>query len=64
MTTTDLRFVDPASLSGEMQTRAILANIGTPDSVIDWVVDLVRDHREETRALERELAQVHLDMAE
>jgi hypothetical protein len=64
MTTTDLRYVDPASLSGEMQTRSILENIGTPSSVIDWVLDLVRDHHAETKALEKELAQVHLDMAE
>ena len=60
----DLRYVDPASLSGEMQTRSILQNIGTPDSVIDWVLDLVRDHREETRGLEKELALVHMDMNE
>lgn len=60
----DLRYVDPASVSGQMQTRSILRNIGTSDSVIDWVLDLVRDHREETQALEKELAQVHLDMAE
>ena len=26
----DLRYVDPVSLSGEMQTRSILQNIGTP----------------------------------
>ena len=60
----DLRYVDPASLSGEMQTRSILQNIGTPDSVIDWVLDLVRHHREETRGLEKELSLVHMDMAE
>ena len=60
----DLRYVDPASLSGEMQTRSILQNIGTPDSVIDWVLDLCRDHREETRGLEKELALVHMDMNE
>lgn len=58
----DLRYVDPASLSGEMQTRSILQNIGTPDSVIDWVLGLVRNHREECQAYEKELAQVHMDM--
>ena len=62
MTTSDLRYVDPASLTGEMQTRTILANIGTPNSVIDWIVDLVHNHRDEVRAYEKELAQVHMDM--
>lgn len=60
----DLRYIDPASLSGEMQTRSILSNIGTTAEVIDWVLDLCRDHRAETKALEKELAQIHLDMAE
>ena len=60
----DLRYVDPASLSGEMQTRSILQNIGTPEPVIDWVLELVRDHRSETKDLEKELALAHMDMAE
>jgi hypothetical protein len=60
----DLRYVDPASPIGGWQTRDILLNAGTPPPVIDWVLDLVKDHRAETRALERELAQVHLDRAE
>jgi hypothetical protein len=60
----DLRYVDPASLAGEMQTRSILQNIGTHESVIDWVLDLVRDHRVKTRRLEKELSQVHMDMNE
>ena len=58
----DLRYVDPASPSGEMQTRDILANIGTPGPVIDLVLDLVHDYRDECRPLEKELTQVHLDM--
>lgn len=60
----DLRYVDPATPSGGWQARDILLNAGTPPPVVDWVLDLVRDHAEETRSLERELAQVHMDMAE
>ena len=60
----DLRYVDPACPSGAMQTRDILKNIGADDSLIDWVIDLCRDHRTQTKALEKELAQVHMDMAE
>jgi hypothetical protein len=63
-TISDLRYIDPSSRVGEMQTRTILKAINTSDPVIDWVLDLVRAHAAETRALERELAQVHLDMAE
>ena len=61
MTPADLRYLDPATLSGEMQTRDILANIGTPNSVIDWVVDFVREQNEQTRALERELHHALMD---
>ena len=60
----DLRYVDPVSLAGEMQTRSILQNIGTPGSVIDWVLDLVKDERAKSKTLERELALVHMDMNE
>jgi hypothetical protein len=64
MSVSDLRYVDSASLSGEMQTRNILSAIGTPGSVVDWVMDLVRNHREACQAYEKELHQVHMDMAE
>lgn len=60
----DLRYVDPASPTGEMQTRSILQNIGTSDTVIDWVLTLVRDHREETRGLKKELRLAHMDLNE
>lgn len=60
----DLRFVDPASLPGGTQTRSILSSIGTPESVIDWILGLVRDHREEVRAYEKELKLIHMDMAQ
>ena len=62
MTPADLRYLDPATLSGEMQTRDILANIGTPSSVIDWVVDFVREQNEQTRALEKELHRALMDL--
>ena len=65
MTISDLRYVDPAASSiGEMQTRDILNSIGTPESVIDWVLDLTRDYRETCQAYEKELAQVHMDRAQ
>jgi hypothetical protein len=60
----DLRYIDPASLSGGMQTRHILADIGTPEPVIDWILQTVRDQRIETKILQKELDQVHLDTAE
>ena len=60
----DLRYVDPASRIGGTQTREILANIGTPEPVIDWVLETVRDSQEKRRALEKELARIHMDMAE
>ena len=64
MTISDLRYVDPASPVGETQTRSILNAIGTQESVIDWVLTLVRDHREECKAYEKELELAHMDMNE
>jgi hypothetical protein len=60
----DLRYVDPATLTGEWQTRDILLNAGAPPPVVDWVLDLVKDHREEVRGLEKELSLVMMDMAQ
>lgn len=51
----DLRFVDTHSPSGQMQTREILLNIGTSPSVVDWVLDTVREERSRSRELERRL---------
>jgi hypothetical protein len=58
----DLRFVDPATPSGEWQARDILLNAGTPPPVVDWVLDTVRESHDHVRALEQELYQVHMDM--
>ena len=58
----DLRFVDPSTPTGGWQTRDILKNAGTPPPVIDWVLETVRNSQERVRSLERELAQVHMDM--
>lgn len=60
----DLRYVDPVSATGEIQTRDILSNIGTRQEVIDWVLETVRGERENARALERELHAVHMDLGQ
>ena len=59
----DLRYVDPTSLTGANETRLILSNIGTPEPVIDWVLDTVREYNDRLRDTEKEVARV-MDMVE
>jgi hypothetical protein len=60
----DLRFINPMSLSGEIETRSILQNSGASGELIDWVLDLCREERSRTQELEKELAQVQLNANE
>ena len=57
----DLRFVDPTSLTGEMQIRNILAQNNTSTPVIDWVMETVRDLNARSLGLEKELHRALMD---